>query len=258
MREAGKAWDKILARFAPLFTSASLAIFLRTSSAWVLVPGRRTITGVYQVAEPFNERAHDAYHRFFRQGAWLMSEMWKEEALMLADAHRPDGRITLYMDDTLFHKSGRRIMGVGWWRDAVRSTGVEVVKSLGLNILVLAIRVDPPWGGEPLALPVGMRLHKKGGASLLELARELLCEVASWFPGREFDLCADGFFASLAGSMPEVFHLTSRIRKDAALYTLPPERKKGQRGVREKRATGFPHSRRSPVPLKRKTGGLWR
>ena len=240
MRAAGKAWEGILARFAPLFTAASLAIFLRMSSAWVLVPGRRTITAVYQVAEPTHERAHDAYHRFFREGAWSMREMWKEEALMLVDAYHPSGRITLYMDDTLFHKSGRRIMGVGWWRDAVRSTGGDTVKSLGLNLLALAIRVDPPWGGEPLALPVEVRLHKKGGVSLLELAREILGEVASWFPGREFDLCADGFFAPLAGSLPEGFHLTSRIRKDAALFNLPPVRVKGQRGRPRKKGERFP------------------
>jgi hypothetical protein len=240
MSAAAKAWEGILARFAPLFTAASLAIFLRMSSAWVLVPGRRTITAVYQVAEPTHEKAHDAYHRFFREGAWSMSEMWKEEALMLVDEYCPSGRITLYMDDTLFHKSGRRIMGVGWWRDAVRSTGGELVKALGLNILVLAIRVDPPWGGEPLALPVGMRLHKKGGVSLLEIAREILGEVASWFPNREFDLCADGFFAPLAGSLPEGFHLTSRIRKDAALFKLPPVRVQGQRGRPRKKGERLP------------------
>ena len=240
MSAAGKAWEGILSRFASVFTAASLAIFLRMSSAWVLVPGRRTITAVYQVAEPFHERAHDAYHRFFREGAWSMGEVWKEAALLLVDEHHPNGRITLYMDDTLFHKSGRRIMGVGWWRDAVRSMGVKVVKSLGLNILVLAIRVDPPWGGEPLALPLGTRLHGKGGASLLELARELLVEVSSWFPGREFDLCADGFFAPLAGSLPEGFHLTSRIRKDAALFKLPPIRKQGQRGRPRKKGDRLP------------------
>ncbi len=55
--------------------------------------------------------SHDAYHRFFRDGKWEMSELWKEGARMLVDACRPKGRITLYMDDTLFHKSGRKIMG---------------------------------------------------------------------------------------------------------------------------------------------------
>lgn len=252
MSAASKAWEGILSRFAHLSTAASLSIFLRTASAWVLTPGRRTITAVYQVAEPLQKRAHDACHRFFREGAWSMQEMWKEGALMLVDAYCHSGRMTLYMDDTLFHESGRRIMGAAWWRDAVRSTGGEVVKSPGLNILVLAIRVDPPWGGEPLALPVGMRLHKKGGTSLLKLARELLVEVSSRFENREFDLCADGFFASLAGSLPQGFHLTSRIRKDAALFKLPPARKKGQRGRPRKKGD------RLPSPEEMAQSGIWR
>jgi len=236
-----EAWEGMLERFARVFTAASAAIFLRVSSAWALTPGRRTITAVYQVAEPFGMRAHDAYHRFFRDGAWSMADLWKTEARMLVDAWRPEGRITLYMDDTLFHKSGRRIMGVGWWRDAVASTGqAQAVKALGLNVLICAVRIDPPWGGEPLALPVGMRLHRKGGTSLLELAGDLLAEVASWFPDREFDLCADGFFAPLAGSLPPRFSLTSRIRKDAALYESPPQRRKGQRGRPRKKGDRLP------------------
>lgn len=249
-----EAWEGMLARFAQVFTSASLSVFLRVSSAWALTPGRRTITSVYQVAEPFHERAHDAYHRFFRDGAWSTAGLWKENARMLIDAYRPKGRITLYMDDTLFHKSGRRIMGAAWWRDAVASTGqAETVKALGLNILVCAIRVDPPWGGEPLALPVGMRLHGKGGASLLELARELPGEIASWFPNREFDLCADGFFAPLAGSLPPRFSLTSRIRKDAALFEFPPPRKKGQRGRPRKKGDRLP-----PLEEMASSGVWWR
>lgn len=238
---AHEAWEGMLTRFAPLFTAASLVIFLRVAPAWALTPGRRAITRVYQVAEPFGARAHDAYHRFFRDGAWSVADLWRQEARMLVEAWRPEGRIALYMDDTLFHKSGRRIMGAGWWRDAVASTGqAQAVKALGLNILVLAVRVDPPWGGEPLALPVGMRLHRKGGASLLELARELLDEISSWFPNREFDLCADGFFAPLAGSLPPRFSLTSRIRRDAALYESPPERMKGQRGRPRKKGDRLP------------------
>jgi len=235
------AWEGMLERFARVFTAASAAIFFRVSSAWALTPGRRTITSVYQVAEPLHGRAHDAYHRFFRDGAWSTADLWRQEARMLVEAYRPKGRIALYMDDTLFHKSGRRIMGVGWWRDAVASTGqVQAVTALGLNILVLAVRVDPPWTGEPLALPVGMRLHRKGGASLLELARELLAEISSWFPNREFDLCADGFFAPLAGSLPPRFSLTSRIRKDAALFESPPPRRKGQRGRPRKKGDRLP------------------
>src|SRR3972149_5166015 len=72
------------------------------------------------------------------------------------------------------------------------------------------VRVEPPWGGEPLGLPINMRLHRKGGPGLLELTKELMREVAAWFPDRQFHLCADGFFAPLAGASLPRCHLTSR------------------------------------------------
>lgn len=184
--------EAILASLAPVFTAPSYRIFLRLCCAWVLCPGRKTITRLCEIAEPTFGKAHDAYHRFFREGAWELATLWRLLALLLVRAFCPEGRIPLDLDDTLFHKSGRRVADAAWWRDAVLSTGQNVVKAFGLNLLVLTLRVQPPWGGEPLALPVNVRLHRKGGKPLLELAREMSSEVLSWFPDRDLDLCADG------------------------------------------------------------------
>jgi len=104
-----------------------------------------------------------------------------------------------------------------------------VVHAWGLNLVVLTLRVRAPWGGEPLGLPINLRVHRKEGPSLLELAQEMMQEVAGWFPEREFALRADGFYASLAGAGLPRTELTSRLRRDAALYELPPARRK-QRG----------------------------
>jgi len=54
-------------------------------------------------------------------------------------------------------------------------------------------------GGEPLGLPINLRLHRKHGTGLLELAQEMMEDLARWFPERRFALCADGFYAPLAG-----------------------------------------------------------
>lgn len=244
------SWEAILASLAPVFTAPSYRIFLRLCCAWVLCPGRKTITRLCEIAEPTGEKAHDAYHRFFREGAWKLASLWRLLALLLVRAFYAEGRIPLDLDDTLFHKSGRRIEDAAWWRDAVRSTGQNVVKSFGLNLLVLTLRIQPPWGGEPLALAVNMRLHRKGGKPLLELAREMSSEVLSWFPNRDLDLCADGFFAPLAGSLPQGVHFTSRLRRDAALYNLPPERKEGQRGRPRKKGERLPSPREMACTLK--------
>ena len=68
-------WLELLTGFAPAFTAPSLPLFVQMASAWVLCPGRRTITRMYELVEPRERRAHDAYHRFFRIGAWSMSRL---------------------------------------------------------------------------------------------------------------------------------------------------------------------------------------
>lgn len=236
-------WLGLLGSFAPAFTAPSLQLFSSIATGWVLCPGRRTITRIYQLADPHGGRAHDAYHRFFRIGAWSMNLLWKLLAERLVSRLYPSGSIPLDLDDTAFHKSGRKVAGAGWWRDAVRSTGKKVVHCFGLNLVVLTLRVEPPWGGEPLGLPVNMQLHRKGGKTLLELAELMLQDLARWFPDRAFALCADGFYAPLAKRLPATFHLTSRMRRDAALYTPPPKRRK--RGPGRPRKKG----RRLPTPV---------
>ena len=139
------------------------------------------------------------------------------------------------MDDTIFHRTGRKVDGAGWWRDAIRSTASYVVHCWGLNLVVLTLRVIPPWGGEPLGLPINMRLHRKNGPGLIELAQQMLGEVKDWFPERQFIMGADGFYATLAGCGAAYTHIISRMRRDAAIYALPKKKRKHQRGPKPKR-----------------------
>ncbi|RKY24067.1 MAG: hypothetical protein DRP83_08200 [Planctomycetota bacterium] len=109
------------------------------------------------------------------------------------------GIIPLAIDDTLFHRSGRKVNGAGFWRDAVRLTKTKIVYAWGLNLVVLTLQVQPPWGGEPLGLPINMRVQRKNEKSLIELAVEMLEEAATWFGSRKIRVVADGFYASLTG-----------------------------------------------------------
>jgi hypothetical protein len=182
------------------------------------------------IADPGGIRAHDAYHRFVRDGAWQMSRLWQVLAVHAITRFAPAGVVDLDADDTLFHKSGRQVAGAGIFRDAVRSTLRRVVYALGLNLVVVTLRVAPPWGGQPIALPVNVRLHtKKDTTTTVEHAAAMVGELAGWLPERRFHLCADGAYASLAGADLPRTHLTSRIRRDAALHQPAPPRT-GKRG----------------------------
>lgn len=224
-------WDRLLGRFTDLFTRPSSALFLTLVTGWVLCPGRRTITRMVDVADPDGAHAHDAYHRFLREGRWDMAQIWRRLAPLLVSHLEGNLRLVLDLDDTLFHKVGRKVNGAGSFRDPIRSRGQRTVFAHGLNLVVLTLRVQPPWGGEPIGLPINMRRYsKRDGRSLLDLGQEMIEEVAGWLPDHSFILGCDGAYASLAGRDLPRTHVVSRIQRNAALYDPAPPRRPGQRG----------------------------
>ena len=233
-------WDTIIQHFFPIFTVPTTEIFLNLITGWVLCTAKHTITGILPFADPAGQKAHDAYHRFFPDASWAMSELWRLLTILLVRVFYPTGVIPTDLDDTLFHRSGRKINGAGWWRDAVRSTGTNIVQAWGLNLVVLTLRKNPPWGGEPLGLPINMRLHRKNGPTLIELASQMLTEVALWLPQRRFLCSADGFYASLAGEDIANTHIISRMRRDANIYDLLGKKRKKQRGRPRKKGKKLP------------------
>jgi len=230
MHTISSTWPELLGQFFQNFTKPGAEIFLRLMTGWILCTCRRTITGILPFADPWAKRAHNAYHRFFPKARWSMAELWKLLAKILIQAFCRSGIITLALDDTLFHRSGRKVNGAGWWRDAVRSTHKNIVYAWGLNLVVLTLQIQPPWGGEPLGLPINMRVHRKNGPTLIELAAQMIKEVRQWLPERPFRVVADGFYATLAGKEIEAVMIISRIKRNANLYDLPPKRTKKRRG----------------------------
>lgn len=198
---ARSGWEALVASTSGCFSRPGFALFSTLMAGWVLAPGRRTITAIVSVADPAGRRAHDAYHRFVRDGVWAMAGLWRLLATLAVARFAPEGVIALDCDDTLFHKSGRNIDGAGVFRDAVRSSGKSVVYAMGLNLVVVTLRVRPPWGGCPIGIPVNARLHRKADPTTTAAhAAGMINELAGWLPERSFHLCADGAYASLAGA----------------------------------------------------------
>ena len=229
MHTIPSAWSELLGQYFPVFTKPGAKIFANLITGWVLCTARKTITGILPFADPMNVRAHDAYHRFFPDARWAMSRLWQTLAMTLIARFCPQGMITLALDDTLFHHSGQKMEGAGAWRDAVRSTKKKVVYAWGLNLVVLTLQIQPPWGGEPLGLPINMRLHRKKQQTLIELAVEMIQEVRTWLGPRPFRVVGDGFYATLAGKTLSGVTIISRIRCDANLYDLLPKRQRVKR-----------------------------
>jgi hypothetical protein len=233
-------WTALLEGTRTVFRAPSFALFTELLTGWVCAPGRRTITAMIALADPAGRRAHDAYHRFVRDGAWSMSRLWQVLAVHAVARFAATGVIALDCDDTLFHKTGPKVAGAGIFRDAVRSTLRRVVYARGLNLVVVTLRVPPPWGGGPIALPVNVRLHRKNDTTTtVGHAAEMIREIAGWLPDRRLHLCADGAYACLAGGGLPRTQVTSRMRRDAALYQPAPART-GRRGRPRTRGDRLP------------------
>jgi hypothetical protein len=68
----------------------------------------------------------------------------------------------------------------------------------------------------------------------------MLRELAAWFPDPCWRLPADGAYASLAGRGLPRCEVTSRLRRDAALYELPPQTRRAKRGRPRKKGRRLP------------------
>jgi SRSO17 transposase len=76
-----------------------------------------------------------------------------------------------------------------------------------------------------------------------ELAGEMIQTAAQALPGVQLRVSADGQYAKrqVVQPLPQNVNLVSRIRRDAAIYELPPERRpKSKRGRKPKKGKRLP------------------
>ena len=226
-----EVWQVLLGVTVAVFTRPSFELFRQLATGWILCPGRRTITGMLPTADPEGKHTHDAFHRFVRDGAWKSPDFWRRQTVPLIKKYCPVSiAVHLLVDDSIVHKSGRHVEDASVFRDPVRSTVRKVVYAFGLNVVLLCVCVRVPGRDQPLALPVNARLFVKGGPSHVELTALMVRELAAWLPDHHFHLVGDGAYASLAKlDLPRTV-VTSRLRRDAALFELPAARLPGQRG----------------------------
>jgi Transposase DDE domain len=255
---------------APAFTQPSFTTNCRLLLGWVMCLGRHTLLKVGRSGDPReapdNSQRHglDGTYNFFERSAWQPGQLAYRVGVLLLTRLRLFGRITLLVDDSLAHKRGRSVWGLGWWRDAVASTQKRVATAPGHNWVVIAVAYTPPFCGAPvLALPLLARLHLpgKGQPSCPALARLMLSEVLGWFPDHSFTLVGDGAYAckELLADLPGRVHFVGRLRGDAAVYDpRVPRQPAGKRGAKPKKGPRLPCPREAAAKADRKRSGSGR
>jgi DDE superfamily endonuclease len=249
---------------APAFTQPTFTSGCQLLLAWIMCLGRHNLFRVAQTADPRSLPDHsqrhgfDTVYNYFGRSAWTPGELARRVGILLFTRLKLFGTITLLVDDTLAHKRGKCVWGLGWFRDAVASTKKRVATASGHNWVVVAVAVCLPGTRIPiLALPLLARLHLpgKGQLSCPALAQQMLAEVLTWFPKRRFTLVGDGAYASktLLADLDERVTFVGRLRGDAAVYDpCVPASKPGQPGRKAQKGPRLPSPKQAAKKADRK------
>ena len=140
---------------SPAFTSPSGATCHAFFLCWVMCLRHKTLRRVGENAHPDSPPDHsrrhglDSYYNFFERSAWTPDGLARHVGVLILDRLHFTGCVTLLVDDTLSHKAGKCVWGLGWFRDAVASTRKCVATASGHNWVVLAIAFKCPLTGAP-------------------------------------------------------------------------------------------------------------
>jgi len=259
----------IMAAFAPLFSERVWIHAEILAIGTILAVGKRTVTSALRVMGKSNEEHYTNYHRVLNRDKWE-SKKGGQILLGLIISVVP-GVLVVGADDTLERRRGRKIKGIGCYRDAVRSTKKYVVKCFGLKWVSMMALIAVPWSKRVWALPflsvmcwpeqkaktVGKKTGKgKGGSkkkanqqsktkrhkTSVDIVRQMMKQVSRWLPTKMIVLVVDGGFAAVSLALacigrPNVV-MVSRMRMDAAIYHKPgkqPECKRGRKPLKGKR-----------------------
>jgi hypothetical protein len=263
--------EDIVEQLRPAFTTPSFATCCQLLLGWIMCLGKHTLRRVAKNVRPDTPYDHsqrhglDGCYNFLERSAWTPQALAYRIAVLVFTRLKFLCPITLLVDDTLAHKRGKSVWGLGWFRDACASTKKRVATAPGHNWVVLAVAVCLPGSGSPiLALPLMARLHRpgKGQPSCSVLAKQMLAEVLEWFPTKRFTLVGDGAYASkeLLGNLDERVTFVGRLRGDAAVYDprvpAAPLRRRGRKPHKGPRLPK-PKEAAAKADRKRTTTGNW-
>jgi len=220
----------LLTGLAPLFTAPSFRTFTMLACGFTAQTGRRTVCGMLSGAGLARLWPHDRAHQFFSRARWDPDDLGVAVARLAAGLLVPAGEpVTVAIDDTLFRRRGKKVWAASWFHDG--SAQGKQKTGRGNNWVILAVIVRLPCCSRPVALPVLAKLVVKGtsSASRLWLARRMTDMLAAALPGRDIHVTADSAYAGEElRKLGKKATWTTRLRKDAALHGLPPERTGGR------------------------------
>lgn len=236
----------ILWPFSVLFSRPSWFTSLDLLLGAILCRGKRTVTGILRAIGLSQNKGFSKYHRILNSLDWSLkrgSEILLKMLLKMVGNERP----VILIDETLERRKGKKIRAKGYYRDAVRSSRSQVVNTMGLKWLVMALSFRFSFAKRAFALPFFTVLEpsekstkKQGKAhkTTLDWSIQMVLQLVRWAPAIPFILVGDGGFACAKLALTCFKYniaLVSRLKMNARIYALPEETPAGKRGRKPKK-----------------------
>lgn len=217
-------------------------------SGMVLADGRRTASSWFVAAGVLDDwdRFYDCLSSIGRNSNAMATAVLKLVTGKFDPG--PNGRFVLAVDDSPTKRYGSKVEGAGVHHHPTPGPA-DGEWLFGHNWVTLALVVlHPSWGTIALALQSLLYVREVDVPKLAEkygwefrTKHQLAVELVLWFESTirsmgltcEVWAVADGAYAAgpfLAPLIAKGIVVVSRLRKDAALFDLPPARQPGQRG----------------------------
>lgn len=244
--------DPILQCLLPVFTQPSFQTHVAVLLGWVMCLSKRTEYGVFRTIRadtPLSRKKRhpfDRFYNFFSRSAWTVHDLAHQVAVAIVVGLNPRGLLYLVVDDTLLHKRGKHVYGLGWFRDAVASTAKRVATASGNHWVVVGLAIRIPGTSKIYCLPIHAKLHLAGKNHKSEatLAKEMLQDLLDWFPERKLVFIGDGAYSTsnLLGRLDARVTYVGVMRADAAIYDpVVPKQSKGKRGRKPRKGPRLPN-----------------
>jgi hypothetical protein len=246
------SFDPILQCLLPVFTQPSFRTHIEVLLGWVMCLSKRSAYGVFQsiqAATPVSRKERhpfDRFYNFFSRSAWTVRDLAQQVAVAIIVRFNPRGLLYLVVDDSLLHKRGQHVYGLGWFRDAVASTAKRVATASGNHWVVIGLAICIPGTNKIYCLPIHAMLHLAGKnhKSEASLAKEMLQDILAWFPDRKLVFIGDGAYSAsnLLGDLDPRVTYVGVMRADAALYDpIVPKQSKSKRGRKPGKGPRLPN-----------------
>lgn len=233
----------VLLPFSVLFSQPSWKKALTLLLGTLICTSKRTVCSALRAMGLSNVAGFSKFHQLLNRARWSSLQAARILFFMLLALIPESSPIVLFIDETLERRRGKKIKAKGYYRDAVRSSKSQVVKASGLKWLVLALSVRLPFIPRALALPFLTVLEyskkcdeqkKRQHKTTLRWASQMIRQVRRWIgKARQLILIGDGGFATGQLALDCIRYgviLVSRLKMNARLFDLPPERTPNKRG----------------------------